>query len=310
MAQPSTSKMSIVKRVAVFYAPVTGLLLLLLATSVWCNRYLFDTDNFSSTATAALTEDSTSMALANEVTDRLLENRPLLKRTINDRVVGLVAALLKSDLSDRVMEKSVSRLQVMLTTNNPKPVEIDLTTVKSVLTQVLALGRVLTDRPVEDQKINPDTIPDKITLIDPSTLPNFYGFGLTMMWLAPVLLLSVLALTIYPIYRAARTSLVSLKHVLAIQGGIILAFGFLALFIGPLIKPPVLANITSSNIRVVVDNVIDAFISAFNGVATAVIIWPAIILLVAALCLQLWPTVHKKITELTTVRTAKPKRVS
>lgn len=297
--------MSIVKKVAVFYAPVTGLILLLLATSVWCNRYLFDTDNFTTTATAALTEDSTSKALANEVTDRLLEGRPLLKRTINDRVVGLVAALLESDLSERVMEKSVSRLQVMLTTNNPAPVEIDLTTIKTVLTEVLTLGRPLTDRPVEDQKIDPESIPDTITLVDPDNLPNFYTFGLTMMWLAPVFLISILVLTIYPIYRATRTSLVSLKQVLATQGGMFLASGFLALFIGPLIKPPILAAVVSSNVRIVVDNVIDAFIGAFNGVVTSVIIWPAILLLLAALFLQLWPTIHRKVNEFGSSRRAK-----
>lgn len=302
--------MSIVKKAAVFYAPVTGLLLLLLATSVWCNRYLFDTDNFTATATSALTESSTSKALANEITDRLLQDRPLLQRTINDRVVGLVAALLESDLSERVIEKSVSRLQVMLTTQHPQPVEIDLTTIKTILTQVLALGRVLTDRPVEDQKIDPETIPDKITLVDPSTLPNFYSVGLTMMWLAPVFLLAALALTVYPLYRAARTSLVSLKQVLAIFGGITLAFGLLALFIGPLIKPPVLSAVVSSNIRIVVDNVIDEFIATFNSVVNVVIIWPAVLMLIAALCLQLWPTIHRKITELTASRTTKPKRVS
>ncbi len=137
-ATAKSPKMSIVKRVALFYAPVVGLLLMLLASSVWFNRYLFDTDNFTTVATAALTEDSTSKALANEVTDRLLDGRPLLKRTINDRVVGLVAALLESDLSDQVMQKSVSRLQIMLTSRDPQPVEIDLTPVKTVLVQVLS----------------------------------------------------------------------------------------------------------------------------------------------------------------------------
>ena len=294
--------MSTVKRVALFYAPVTGLLLLLLATSVWFNRYLFDTDNFTTTATSALTEDSTSKALANEVTDRLLDGRPLLKRTINDRVVGLVAALLESDLSERAMQKSVSRLQIMLTSNDPKPVEIDLSTIKTVLVQVLTLGRALTDRPVEDQKIDPDTIPDKIVLVDPDKLPNFYGLGITMMLLAPVFLIAALSLITYPIYRATRVGIKQLKQVLALQGGILFAFGLLALAVGPLIKPPVLASVTSPNIRIVVDNIIDAFVGEFNSIATLIIIVPSIILLLVALGLQLWPFIHQKITRHTTAQ--------
>ncbi len=164
------------------------------------------------------------------------------------------------------------------------------------------MGRSLTDRPVEDQKIDPETIPDKITLVDPETLPNFYSLGITMMLIAPFLVVAIIYLLSYPIYRAARAGIKTLKQVLALQGAVIFSFGLLAVAIGPLIKPPILASLTSPNIRVVVDNIIDAFVGAFNGVAVSIIMVPAIILLLAALCLQLWPFINQKITGYTAAR--------
>lgn len=286
-------KMPLPRQVAIFYAPIAALLLILFASSVWFNRYIFDTNTFTATASSAITSESSTKALATEITDRLLQDRPVLKQVLNDRVVTLLAALLETDLSDRVVQKSVSTMQTTITSKDPQNVEIDLTPIKTILSEVLTLGRQLTDRPVEEQRFDPNSLPDKIVLVNADALPNIYALGLTMMWLAPLLLLLIIFLVLYPLYRAFRLGLKTLKQVLLAQGVILFAGGLLALALGPLIKPPLLATVQSMNVRVVVNNLYDVFIAAFNSVAIWLIIVPSIILLLAALGIQLWPTIQR-----------------
>jgi len=281
------------KRLIVITTLVACFFLLLFNTAVWLNRYIMSTDTFTATALPALQSESSTQAIATEVTDKLLENRPVLRSTINDRVVTLVAALLGTDLSDRLVEKSVRTLQISLTTANPKIVAIDLGAIKNIIAQVLTIGRALTDRPVEEQRVNVNDIPDKIIIFDPTPLPSFYAVGLTALWLAPLALLAVLGCLLYPLYRAFRIGVSELKRLLTIQGGAIVIAGLLALSLGPLVRPTVLAQISSENLRVVADNLMTAFLTTFNQQTFWVILFPGLVMLLIALVIQVWPWAHQ-----------------
>jgi len=49
-----------------------------------------------------------------------------------------------------------------------------------------------------------------------------------------------------------------------VQGAALVMAGLLSLLVGPLFRPPALANITSPNLRIVVGNLYDSFIMSFN----------------------------------------------
>lgn len=277
------------RRFIVITTLVACFFLLLFNTAVWLNRYVMSTDKFSETALPALLNQSSTQAIASEVTDKLLEDRPVLKSTLNDRVVSLVAALLQTDLSERLVERSVRTLQISLTTANPKVVAIDLSGIKNVVAQILSLGRELTDRPVEEQRIDVDDVPDQIVIFDPSTLPSMYAVGLTALWLTPLALLTVLGCLLYPLYRAYRIGVAELKRLLTIQGGAVVITGLLALSLGPLVRPTVLAQVSSENLRVVTENLLTAFLATFNEQTIWFILVPGFVMLLVALVLQIWP---------------------
>lgn len=270
------------------------ILLLLFNTAFWFNRYVFSSENFNSIASSALLSDSSTDALANEVSDRLLQDRPVLKSVLSDRTTRLIAALLNTDLSERIVKKTVTTLHIAVTSSNPQVVAIDLSNIKNIIAQVLEVGRTLTDRPAEAQRIDVNQIPDQIVLLDPKDLPNIYTLGVTMLWLAPITIIGTLILLAWPIYKAwSRRK--QLSQLIAIQGGALLLGGLLALALGPLIKPPTLAPIESPNIRIVTENLIDAFILKFNEQSFWVMILPGLVFLVVALVLYLWPTIQRQL---------------
>lgn len=292
-SQPRSRTTSLSRRLIAITVAIAAVALLLFNSAVWFNRYIFTTANFTSTAMPAILSDASTDAVATEITDRLLQERPALRSTINDRVIKLMSALLETDLAGRLVEKSVTTLQIAITSQNPQVVAIELSGIKNVLSQVLTLGRQLTDRPVEEQRINVDEIPDQIVLLDPKNLPNIYAFGSTMLWLSPLMLLTTLGALGYPLYRAFRIGRDTVKKVLAIQGGVIIGAGLFGLAIGPLLKPNVLAPISSPNIRVVTENIIDAFITRFNDQTILLMIVPGLLFLLAALAVHLWPRIYQ-----------------
>lgn len=275
---------------------IAAVLLIVFASMVWFNRYIFDTETFTATATPALTSDSSTKAIATEITDRLLEDRPVLKQVLSDRVITLLAALLTTDLSDRAIQKAVSTLQITMTSNNPQPVEVDLSGLKALLSQLLTFGRQLTGRPEEEQRIDPESIPDSIVLLDQNKVPNVYALGVTLMWLAPVLFIAILVLIGYTLYKAGRAGLNVLRNVLLFQGVALFGAALLAFLIGPLLKPQLLGVASSPNIRTVTENLYNAFVARFNDVALSLILVPSLILLIVALGIWLWPSISHWVT--------------
>jgi len=55
--------------------------------------------------------------------------------------------------------------------------------------------------------------------------------------------------------------------------------GLITMFVGPLFKPPLLANIANPGSRTVVGNLYDAFIATFNAQAV-ILIWFGVVLAV------------------------------
>lgn len=258
-----TKKLETFRRNVLITAIIGGLFIVVANSAVWVNRYLSDTDNFTQTAVTSLTSESSTDALANEIVDTALADYPTIKNVVDDTAVNFISGLLGSGRMKQAMTQVVARLQIFLTSPQKPPVVINLEGAKTVVNRLIELsGRE------GETRINPDEIPNKITVFDPAKFPNFYHYTVVLTWLSPLLGLAALALLAWP-YIQKRDRY---KEVMIIQGVCVTVAGLLALLLGPLFRPIALGSISSVNLRVVVGNLYDAFISTFNSQTMYVVV--------------------------------------
>jgi hypothetical protein len=199
------------------------------------------------------------------VTDKIFEDRPIAKRLVGNFSDKLISGLLATDQFENVLGVAVDKLQVYATSDEQQDVEIDLTGIKSVITQVTNVADTLGG----DVSIETDNVPDTITLVKEENVPDFYRAGVIMMWLAPICLIGAIILLLIPYKKKWHNR----KATLITQGTVITLGGFLTLLIGPLVRVPLLAQVNTSNGRIVIGNLYDAFISTFNSQTLWIIIF-------------------------------------
>lgn len=234
-----------------------SLLLVIANSAYWVNRNIFDTNTFTEIAVTSVTSESSRQAIADEVVDRALQNQPIIKEIAGPTASKLVSSLLGTDQFNKILETAVSRLQVYLTSNERESIVLNLSGVKNVFESLITIA----GKTNSDVEAKVSAVPDKIVLVDADNIPNFYKYGLAFLWIGPIAAVLAFLLLAYPYIRdRSRYYIIALA-----QGAMITAMGFLCLLVGPLFKPPVLANIPSANSRVVVSNIYDAFISTFNS---------------------------------------------
>lgn len=270
----------------IMLAVLAGLLLFIANSAVWVNRYIFDRHNFTQVAVTSLSSESSRDAIAAEVTDRALGGAPILRQALDGTVEKVVSGLLGTDQFKTVLTKSVGAMQVYFTSENRQTIGINLTSTKQVIDTVLtALQRVGQNETQAIQKVN--SVPDKIILLDKDTLPSFYKQSVVLMWTGPITGFAAIILLIIPYIKNIRRYM----SIAAIQGVAIALFGMIALLVGPLFKPPVLANVANVNARIVLENLYDAFIATFNAQSNLLII-TGLLMIVAVLVLYIGQTIY------------------
>jgi energy-converting hydrogenase Eha subunit E len=232
-----------------------SILLLVTNSAVWVNRQIFNTDNFTQVVTESISSESSRTAIAQNITDKIFEDRPIAKRIAGDFSVKIVSGLLDTNQFSSVLTATVERMQAYVTSNNQEDVTIELGAVKDVLTQLTAVSESLG----KDVSINPENIPEQVTLINEEDVPNLYSTSVVMLWLAPISLVIALVLFAYPYIKHAQQN----KRILLIQGAIITLISLIGFLVGPLFRPPVLAQVNYES-RTVIGNLYDAFIATFN----------------------------------------------
>lgn len=236
---------------SILLSVVAAGLLLLANSAYWVHHNVFNTEQFSQTATTAITSETSRRAIAQGVTNQVLEGRPVLRNVAGDTMTNVVSGLLGTEQANRVFSAGISRLHIYLTSNQQSDVTIDLSGIQATLEQLVAVAGGSGERLAQ--------VPSEITIVERDNIPSFYRYGVIFLWLGPLALLGGLALLVYQfaIFPTKRQSL------LFIQGLVVSITGLGALLLGPLFKPPLLANIGTTEARVVVGNVYDAFIGTF-----------------------------------------------
>lgn len=236
-----------------------GLLLLIANIAFWFNRYIFDQNNFTRTATAAIQQESSRQAVADDLTDRLLANRPLLARVAEEPASKIIAGALGSNIANKVFARAIDGLHTMATSPNPQDITLDLTTFKQIAAGLAGtFGAQQGEAPV-----NVADLPDTITIVSADKVPNIYTAGVVLLWVGPFAAIAAIALAAYLIYRA-RSTWRNIASTLATFAVALAAFGILALLIGPLFQPLLLANVQGSNQQTVVSNIYNAFMATFD----------------------------------------------
>lgn len=256
MEVKSKKKPNYIKK-TIWLSVLGAFLLIITNSAIWVNNQIFDTENFSNTATQSLTSEESRNAIATGLTDRALEGRPILRNVVGDVPINIVGGLLGTTQAEKGIDKVVSRFHVMVTSEERESISLELTGIKSVLNQlydtVTNLGR--------EPKIDPAKIPDEIVLVEAGKLPNFYKASVALLWLAPLAFIGAFLALAYPYFKNPK----EYKVTLAIQGAIVAFAGLMALSAGPLFKPPLLSNVQTGTGRIVVENLYDAFIATFNA---------------------------------------------
>ena len=276
---PSTTAHRPTLRITLVYAIIAALLLIIANSAFWFNRYIFNTSNFTSTTTTAVLSDSSRNAIAGEIVDQAFKNRPLVQNAVQQPATKLISGLLDSNLAHTLFERSVTRLQVAMTSKDPKPIALDLSSLKATITKVLGVAEAITgDDVTANAKFDPNTIPTTIVLLDTSKLPNIYVLGTVLLWVGPIALLGAIILLVVPLHQSRR-HLGALSNLLFIQAGVVFGGWLLALLIGPLFKPAVLAQVPDANLRIVVENVYAAFVATFNNQSASLLVLAVVLAL-------------------------------
>ncbi len=259
----ATPKKDNFKLYAIITSLVAGFFLIIANSALWANRYIFDTENFTSTAVTSITSESSRKAMATEITDRALADYPKISAIVGDKAASVLTGLLGSDAVEKITTKAVSKLQVFLTSPQREPVEYNFVGLKESITKLIEItGRE------DEARIDVSKIPDSVTLFDPADYPNFYNASVTLNWLSPIAFLGAIALLGWP-YLKRRSQY---RWTLLWQGAVITGVGLFAMLLGPLFRPLLLGDIQSPNVRTIVGNLYDAFIATFNTQSLAIVL--------------------------------------
>jgi hypothetical protein len=260
-------------------AAVAAFLFLIANSALWFSRNLFSTQTFTTMASEAILSESSRQAVADKMAQQIFADRPILRRVAEEPATKLISGLLGTEAADKIFNRAVTRLHTTMTSQNPQSVEIDLSGIKGTIERVLDVARDIGNVSPEEEKIDASKIPDKIVLLDADKVPNIYNAGVIILWLGPLAFIGAVLLLATPFWRN-RNNKAAWQKLFLIEAGIIAIAGFLALIIGPLFKPAVLARVSDSDFRIVVENIYNTFVGSFNDQSTTFFV--VIILLLCA----------------------------
>lgn len=239
-------------------AALAGFFLLIANSGYWVNRYVFNENKFSQIAVTSILSSDSRQAIAEGVSTKLYENRPIAKRVLAEPTTSIVNGILGSPRLQAPLTDLVKRINVRMTSKTQPEVALDLSGVKSTLSQFI--GTVNNATPNNDISFSPDNIPDKIVIIKSDNLPNLYNYSVAILWLSPITLIAGLLLMILP-YIWWRNRY---KTIMTTQAIMLFIVGGVALMIGPLFRPLVLGSLPGDAARTVVGNLYNTFLATFE----------------------------------------------
>jgi len=213
-----------------FSAGASGLiviLLLILHSAYWMNQNFLNNQNFSQKVSSVLAQDSSREAIGQEVSDQVFKDKPVLGKVAGDKLSSIVTSILGTDIANKVVTRVSSDTVLYLTSAKQKPIEISLSEIKPV---IVTLSTVLNSLyTTSNISIDSSTIPDKIVLLEPGTIPSLYRYSVILSWMVPFA--AILVLGLFALIVKLRK--LSIRQGIKRAGVILLSSSIIGMIIGP-----------------------------------------------------------------------------
>ena len=233
------------------------ILLLILHSAYWMNQNFLNNQNFSQKVSSVLAQDSSRDAIGQEVSDQVFKDKPVLGRVAGDKLSSIVTSILGTDIANKVVTRVSSDTVLYLTSAKQKPIEISLSEIKPV---IVTLSTVLNSvDKTSNVSIDSSTIPDKIVLLEPGTIPSLYRYSVILSWMVPfsaIIVLGLFALIV-------RLRKLSIRQGIKRAGILLLSSSVIGMIVGPIFKPPAVSMLQSASLRTLTSNLYDAFWGPF-----------------------------------------------
>lgn len=241
------------KRTSVILIVLATILIMFFCFSFWLNKYIFDPQNFKRVTTDAILQEDSREAIASEVVDAALENNPLVKEVIGEKVESLVSNLLESNVSRTLFEEAALVIQKIITSPKREEIAIDTTVIKGFLEP---LAEVVS--PDDPDALKVEDVPDKIVLIQEGGVPSISTFGDIVFWVAPVTLIFSILIFAYVLYAS-----VDRRWALRVSGYALIISSVIVSVLPYLFTPAIFASATNENMKIILTNIYFAFLSKF-----------------------------------------------
>ena len=233
------------------------ILLLILHSAYWMNQNFLNSQNFSQKVSSVLAQDSSREAIGQEVSDQVFKDKPVLGRVAGDKLSSIVTSILGTDIANKVVTRVSSDTVLYLTSAKQKPIEISLSEIKPV---IVTLSTVLnTVDTTSKVSIDASTIPDKVVLLEPGTIPSLYRYSVILSWMVPFAAIIVLGL----FALIVRLRKLSIRQGIKRAGILLLSSSVIGMIVGPIFKPPAVSMLQSASLRTLTANLYDAFWGPF-----------------------------------------------
>ncbi len=260
MNQSKTTRTRKEKALRWFSAGASALiviLLLILHSAYWMNQNFLNNQNFSQKVSSVLAQDSSREAIGQEVSDQVFKDKPVLGRVAGDKLSSIVTSILGTDIANKVVTRVSSDTVLYLTSAKQKPIEISLSEIKPV---IVTLSTVLNSvDKTSNVSIDASTIPDKIVLLEPGTIPSLYRYSVILSWMVPFAAIIVIGL----FALIVRLRKLSIRQGIKRAGILLLSSSVIGMIVGPIFKPPAVSMLQSASLRTLTSNLYDAFWGPF-----------------------------------------------
>ena len=260
------------RTISVLLILVASVALFLAQSSYWVNHTIFNQKNFTSLVNEAVLEPSSLDAIASQVVDTALQDRPVIKKIAGDRAQNLVGSLLASDFSAHAIDRVVNMTYKYITTPDREDIKIELVGITGPISTILTLAQANDSNAAQTI----ESIPDEIILVESDSFVDLSGFVSFMLWFGPLLWLTAVACFAGYIYMH-RARYAKAVYIVGISIAVIAIIGILT---RPVLPAPIASLVPMSNLRPVVTNVTDVFLVPFQAQMLSMLILTGIVLLI------------------------------
>lgn len=232
--------------------------LFLAESAFWINHTIFDHTTFSNIATAELQKEDSRAAIAAEIVDSALADKPLVRQVAGGKAESLISGLLASNAGDQVIRSVIDRTYAYITSSDRADVAIELSTLHTSLGTLLNVAQKLGGG--ENIEAIDETIPATIVLVRSETFPDISGAVRTMLWIEPLLWLLSIGLFVGYVYLN-RSRFAKSTYVVA---AVIVAVAFSGLVLTPFIPSSVAVTLPDIGLRPIAENLTNGFLLPFR----------------------------------------------